>query len=69
MSLLIASFLISLLGIICLIGRKLALVRNGQMEEVKHSHAFVLDIQKIKYLTFRNVRKYEHLTLVAIVRF
>ena len=51
-----------------MIGRKLAPVRNGEVGQNEHSHPFVSDLQKVKYLTFRNVKKYEHLALVAIVR-
>ncbi len=68
MYILLTSFFISLLGIIIMIGRKLAIVRGGQIVESEHAHPFVPDIQKIKYLTIENIKKYEHLALVFIVR-
>ncbi len=69
--LLITLFFGSLLGIIIVIGRKLTIIReNGIIEaSIKHPHPFVPEIQKIKYLAFRNAKKYEHLALVAIIKF
>ena len=62
-------FFISLLSIVFMIMRKLVLVKNGKVEHREHSHPFVPDLQKIKHSTFRNIKKYEHLTLVMILRF
>ena len=52
-----------------MLGRKLVPVRNGKVAPTKHTHPFVPEIQKIKHLTFKNAKKYEHLALVAIIRF
>lgn len=62
-------FFISLAGIIIMIGRKLVLVRNGQVKEIKHSHPFVPDLQKIKYLTLKGTKKFGYVALFAILRF
>ena len=52
-----------------MLGYKLALIRSGKVVPAKHIHPFVPEIQKIKHLTFKNAKIYEHLALVAIVKF
>jgi hypothetical protein len=53
-----------------MIGRKLAVVRNGEIIiEQEYSHPFVPDLKKIKDATIISVKKYGHLSLVTIVRF
>jgi hypothetical protein len=62
-------FFISLAGIMIMIGRKLAPVRNGQFVEQEYPHPFVPHIEKMKRFSYKSLRKYEHLALVAILRF
>src|ERR1035437_5565796 len=62
-------FFISLIGIVFMIGRKLAPVRNGEVEKQEYAHPFVPDVQKIKHLTLESLKKYEHAMLVVILRF
>ena len=64
-------FFISLAGIAIMIGRKVALVRNEniQIAEPEHFHPFVPDLQKIKHLTYKNAQKYGYLALVTAIRF
>ncbi len=68
-SILLILFSLSLFSIIFMLGRKLRLIRNGQVVEVEHSHIFVPDLQKIKLLSLEKIKRYEHQVLVAIVRF
>jgi len=60
---------LSLLGIITMVGRKLALIRNGYTVKISHFHPFVLDLEKIKYLTFKNTKKFGYKSLFASVKF
>lgn len=69
MYILLILFSASLIGIIVMIGRKLELAKNGQIPESYYSHPFIPDIQKIKYLTFRSLKKYGHLGLVTTIRY
>ena len=62
-------FFISLASIIFMIGRKLALVKSGQVVPPEHSHVFVPDLQKIKQATGESAKKYGYLALVATFRF
>jgi len=62
-------FFASLFGIMFMIGRKLAFVRNTQIlgrEDVMHP--FVPDLEKIKHLTRRGIRAYGYITLVIIIK-
>ena len=40
-----------------MIWRELVLVKNGQVPTAQHSHPFVPDLQKIKYLTSKGTKK------------
>ena len=51
-----------------MIGRKLALQGEAQIAPAEHIHPFVPDIQKIKFLINRNIKKYGYLSLVLIIR-
>ncbi len=62
-------FFLSLVGIIMMIGFKLALVRNGHTIKIEHSHPFVLDLQKMKHLTLRGVKRFGYLALFVTIRF
>jgi len=61
-------FFASLFAIVFMIGRKLVLVRNGQIISGEHSHPFVPDIHRIKHLTRESLKRYSYLTLVEIIR-
>lgn len=62
-------FFISLIGITLMIGRKLVLVRNGQAVKIQYSHPFVPDIQKIKQLTFRGLKRTGYVVVFVSLRF
>lgn len=65
-------FFISLIGIIVMIGYKLVLIKNGQINEtikIEHLHPFVPEIQKIKKLTFKNLKKIGYIIIFIILRF
>src|SRR4029079_1977071 len=62
-------FFLSLSSIVFMVGRKLALVKNGQGLIPSHEHPFVPDLLKLKYFTIANARKAEHAALVAALRF
>jgi len=68
MYIIIILFLVSLIGIVIMLGRKLVLVRNGLAESGEHFHPFVPDLIKIKYLTQKSVKRYGYLVLVATLR-
>ena len=51
-----------------MIGRKLALVKNGQTVPQEHRHVFVPDLQKIRQTAIANAKRLEHAALVAVVR-
>ena len=62
-------FFLSFIGIILMIENKLALVKNGQVIKTQYPHPFALDLQKIKYLTFKNTKKLAYKTLFALIKF
>lgn len=69
MYILLTSFFISLFGIIIMIGRKL--VWSGQMQDIngdEHVHPLVPDIQKIKQVTNKGLKKLSFVALVLIIR-
>ncbi len=51
-----------------MIGRKVMLVQNGQITEPEHFHPFVPDLHKIKFLVYKNIKKYGYLVLVTVIR-
>ncbi|MEI6581120.1 MAG: hypothetical protein WCO07_03045 [bacterium] len=62
-------FFISLAGIIIMIGRKLVFIKDT---EVKHNERFmleVLDLDGIKHITVKNIKKYGFVALVTTLRF
>jgi len=69
MYILLILFFVSLIGIIIMIGRKLAVIADGQIVEKDYDHPFVPHLRKVKHLTFTNIKKYGHLSLVEILRF
>ena len=62
-------FFVSLLGIIIMVWRELILVRNGQVALAQHSHPFVPELQKIKHLTFKGVKRFGYIALFVTLRF
>lgn len=52
-----------------MIGRKMVLIKNGQ-SFVQEEFSFEIPyLKEIKILTSENIKKYEHLSLVLILRF
>jgi len=62
-------FFLSLAGIIIMVWRELILVKNGLVGKTQHSHPFVPDLQKIKYLASRGTKKLSYVTLFVTLRF
>lgn len=62
-------FFASLISIIVMMGRKLTLVRNGQIVEIYHSHPFVLDFNKVKYRSLKYGKRISYLLLFITIRF
>ena len=61
-------FFASLISIIFMIGKKLVLIKNGK-HEVQEGVSFEIPyLEETKGLLFRNIKRYEHLSLVAMVR-
>lgn len=69
MSLSLTLFLISLFGIVTMIGRKLSFVRNGEAVRAIHSHPFAEELYKIKNLTFKSSKKIGYVLLFISIRF
>ena len=61
-------FFSSLISIIFMIGRKLVLIKNGRYEIVDEASFEIPYIKEVKDLTFAGIKKYEHLSLVFIVK-
>lgn len=51
-----------------MIGRKLVLIKNGRYEIVDEASFEIPYIKEVKDLTFAGIKKYEHLSLVFIVK-
>jgi len=73
MSLSLFFFLLSLLGIVLMIGRKLVLVRSGKYGSLNGEEIDILlfvtpNLEKIKLLTFRNVKRLGYFTVFATLR-
>lgn len=66
---LVTIFFASLLGIIIMIGRKLALVGDGANLDKDYTHPFVSDLQRLKHFAVDGLHKYGHLSVVLILRF
>ena len=62
-------FFLSLAGIIIMVWRELVLVKNGLVVKTQHSHPFVPDLQKIKYLASKGTKKLSYVTLFVTLRF
>jgi len=68
MSLPLISFSVSLLGIIVMIWRKLVLFRQGTLEDIKHSHPFAIDFEKIKYFASKAGKKLRYGLLFIVLK-
>lgn len=62
-------FLFSFFGMAIMVGRKLALIRNGQAAKMPHSHPFVPHLQKIKHFTFQSAKRFAYAALFATMKF
>ena len=69
MYLLLISFFLSLIGIIFMVGRKLVLLKNGNITTTEENETEFLNLKELKQVTFQNIRKYEHIVLVTVLRF
>src|SRR3989344_8158728 len=61
-------FFTSLAGIIIMIGRRVIMTSDGQVMEKEYTHPLVPDLQNIKHLTLQSIRKFGHLSVVAVLR-
>jgi len=62
-------FFASLLSIAIMIGRKLVLLKKGQIEVTQEIPFEVPYLKEIRRAVVFNIKKYEHLALVGIVKF
>ena len=62
-------FFASFFGIIIMIGRKLVLLRNGQVLAREEILFGIPHIEKVKDLFIKNLKKYGHISLVMTIRF
>lgn len=61
-------FFTSLASIIFMISRKLFLLKNGRISGTVEAPFEVPHLEKVKHLTIANIKKYEHIILVNVVR-
>lgn len=61
-------FFASLISIIVMIGRKLVFLKDTQISSSEEFSFSVPHLQKIKNLTIKNIKKYEHVALVETLR-
>lgn len=69
MNLLLILFFTSLISILIMIGRKLFLLQNGQISGIEGAPFEVPHLEKVKHFTIKNIKKYEHILLVEMLRF
>src|SRR3989344_6478605 len=62
-------FFISLISIVFMIGRNMVLIKNGQSFTQEEFSFKVPFLKETKNLTIEKIKKYEHLSLVLILRF
>lgn len=65
---LLVLFFSSLISIIFMIGKKLVMIKNGRYEIVEEATFEIPYIKEAKDLTVEGIKKYEHLSLVFIVK-
>ncbi len=68
MYILLILFFISLALILSMMGHKLRLVRDGQIMSHESSPYFIPDLEIIREVSVRGLKKYGHLGLVGLVR-
>ncbi len=68
MYILLILFFASLIGIIIMIGQKLILLQNGRIVVEEKNPLEVRHLEKVKHLTIKNIKKYEHIILVEVLR-
>ncbi len=61
-------FIISLAGIIGIMGRKLKFVREKDLVIGGYSHYFVPEIEEVREMVVYALKKYGHMSVVAMVR-
>src|SRR5688500_13203475 len=61
-------FFTSLISIVFMIGRKLILLKNGQVQ-IQDSSFEIPYMNEIKNLSIGKIKEYEHAALVLVVRF
>jgi len=69
MYILLILFFTSLTSIIFMIGRKLFLLQDGQTVSNTDVPFEIPHLEKVKHFTLKNIKKYEHIILVEILRF
>lgn len=63
-------FLVALIGIAVMLGRKVALVRGQEAEPVEIlDHPFIPDAEKLKEITNTHLRRFGFLALVVLIRY
>ena len=66
---LLTLFFISLLGITFMIGRKLVMLQNGQVQNKEETILKAPYLEEWKHLTIKNIKKHGYIGLVATIRF
>lgn len=66
---LIILLFISFAGAVAMIINKLMLIKNGSIPLASHSHPFVPELQKIKYIAFKNMNRIGYVTVFFTLKF
>lgn len=59
----------SLVAIVFMVWRKLVLIKKGQIEIVEGASFEIPYLKETKHATIENIKKYEHIALVLVVKF
>lgn len=62
-------FFISLAGIIVMIGRKLVMLRNGQIKVDEDIEISIPDLDELKDVSMKSAKKYGYLFIFEIIKF
>jgi hypothetical protein len=62
-------FFTSLAAILFMVGRKLSLIKSGRLSVPEGMPFEIPYVKELRSLTLENLRKYEHMALVAVLRF
>lgn len=68
MYLLLTSFFISLFSITFMIGRKLVLLKNGNITELETQEFEFPNLKELRHSTIQNLKKYGKIALIVIIR-